>query len=326
MSQQQDSEPSIQESTSNEPTHSMKDSETHSESEWSSWFSKGGLWSSAQSYLGRIAAAVQEETQGLTLDKVKKDLEEFSQQLYSEVQGMQDAIIKESQKQKEARRSVATESITVPVAPLNSEWKNWSHFLSQSSNGQVQTKSGSGRENSIHSDPQESVDVEHTSYWVPKPFCRLLDPFFSNYRIKALEVHANPSLFLDMNVAEHELQQFGKEMEEAIESLSLQVLHHSPAVKEVYEWNVPAKMDSTRFWSLYFYKLDSIAKEEMTKQSLLSSNIQNMSTQEEELLAKDWSSEEEEIPLPDSLDMEWEEQQDDNESVQEETRQSSLEK
>ncbi|EME28957.1 uncharacterized protein Gasu_35320 [Galdieria sulphuraria] len=266
MSSQQGSEPSTTE-TSSELTHIVRESKTRPESEPLSWFSKGGLWSSAQSYLGRIAAAVQEETQGLTLDKVKKDLEEFSQQLYSEVQGMQSAISKESQKQKESGRGVTTDSI-LPMAPFSKDWNNWSEQIAQSSVGSVQTKGDFEEEKSSHCNQEESVVVDNVSYWVPKPFCHLIDPFLSNYRKKALEVHTNPALFLDSNVSEDELQQFGKEMEETIEFLSPQVLHHCTTLKEVYEWNVPAKIDSCRFWSLYFYKLDAIAKEEMTKQSI----------------------------------------------------------
>jgi hypothetical protein len=75
-------------------------------------------------------------------------------------------------------------------------------------------------------------------------------------------------------------------------------------------------MDASQFWSRYFFQLDLIAKEEMNKQSLLSSNIQNIST--EQVLSEDyWSSEnEEEAPLPDSLHMEWEQEEGDE---QEET-------
>lgn len=72
-------------------------------------------------------------------------------------------------------------------------------------------------------------------------------------------------------------------------------------------------MDSRRFWSLYFYKLYSIAVEERKKQSLLSTNIHNLST-EEDSLGQDWSSEED-APVAESLPViEWEEEQQSDET------------
>lgn len=257
------------------------------ENNTTSWFSKTKLWSSAQSYLGKITAVVQEETQGLTMERIKKDLEEFSQQLYSEVQGVQNAITKEAQKQKESHRAVTPE-IILPLKNNN-----------QASSSQV-----------------KSADNEHTSSWsycIPTPRYDLVDPFLSNYRIRALELQKNPSLFMNIsNVTQDELEPFVDRVGDK-DWESLQVL---PTLKEAYEQNVPDKMDASQFWSRYFFQLDLIAKEEMNKQSLLSSNIQNIST--EQVLSEDyWSSEnEEEAPLPDSLHMEWEQEEGDE---QEET-------
>lgn len=200
-------------------SESLKESESKWKGDKLSWFSKAGFWSSAQSYLGRITSAVQEETQGLTLSKVKKDLEEFSQQLYSEVQGLQMAISKESEKQKETNRGVVADSF-VPFIP--NDGTNESQKVS------------SGKEYTSHHSQMNSENVDDSLYWVPEPFCQLMEPFLSHYRMKALEVHNNPALFLDVSIPKDESQSFNEEMESVVDSLSPQILERCSCIKVTF--------------------------------------------------------------------------------------------